>query len=57
MWIIFFLLGGLLALGFLIVVWRKRQWPIFLRAILTLAAAVIVIYVAWVFVAALTGRQ
>ncbi|HXY60924.1 MAG TPA: hypothetical protein VEH26_04900 [Chthoniobacterales bacterium] len=57
MWIIFFLLGGLLALGFLIVVWRKRQWPIFLRAILTLAAAAIVIYVAWVFVAALTGRQ
>ena len=57
MWIIFFFLGGVLALGFLIVVWRKRHWPIFLRAILTLAAAAIVIYVAWVFVAALTGKQ
>jgi hypothetical protein len=54
---LFFFLGGLLALGFLIVVWRKRHWPIFLRAILTLAPAAIVIYVAWVFVAALTGKQ
>ena len=57
MGIIFFFLSGLLAFGFLTIVWRKRHWPIFLRAILTLAAAVIVIYVAWIFVAVLTGRQ
>lgn len=55
MWIIFFFLGGLLALGFLAVVWRKRQWPILLRAILTVVAFLIVIYVAWVLKAALAG--
>jgi hypothetical protein len=57
MGIIFFFLSGLLAFGFLTIVWRKRHWPIFLRAILTLVAAAIVIYVGWTLVAALTGRH
>ena len=55
MWIIFFFLGGLLALGFLAVVWKKRQWPVLLRAILTVVALFIVIYVALVLKAALAG--
>ena len=44
---IFLVLGGLVALGFLILVWRRRQMPVLLRAILIVAAAAIVIYVAW----------
>jgi hypothetical protein len=44
---IFLILGGLVALGFLLLVWRRRQMPVLLRAILILAAAAIVIYVAW----------
>jgi hypothetical protein len=39
------ILGGLVAFGFLIVVWRRRQMPVLLRAILIIAAAAIVIYV------------
>ncbi|GEM_PF-4496020 len=46
----FFLgLGGLVAFGFLIVVWRRREMPALLRAILIIGAAAIVIYVAWFF--------
>ncbi|MDP9254276.1 MAG: hypothetical protein M3O66_04990 [Verrucomicrobiota bacterium] len=44
---IFLVLGGLSAFGFLVLVWRRRQMPVLLRAILIIAAAAIVIYVAW----------
>ena len=47
---IFLVLGGLVAFAFLILVWRRRQMPILLRAILIIAAAAIVIYVAWTMV-------
>lgn len=47
---IFLLLGGLVAFGFLIVVWQRRQMPVQLRAILIIAATAIVIYVAWTLV-------
>jgi LPXTG-motif cell wall-anchored protein len=51
---IFLVLGGLVALGFLVVVWRRRQMPVLLRAILIIGAAGIVIYVAWTLVFAVT---
>ena len=44
---IFLLLGGIAAFGFLIVVWRRRQMPAILRAILIIAAVAIVVYVGW----------
>ncbi|MEY2546624.1 MAG: hypothetical protein QOG48_1741 [Verrucomicrobiota bacterium] len=44
----FLALAGLAAFGFLIVVWRRREMPAILRAILIIAAAAIVIYVAWI---------
>lgn len=46
---IFLALGGLVAFAFLILVWRRRQMPMLLRAILIIAAAAIVISVAWTF--------
>ena len=42
---IFFILAGLVALGFLIVVWRNKKMPAILRVILVLAALGIVAYV------------
>lgn len=44
----FLVLAGLVAFGFLILVWRRRQMPALLRAILIVAAAAIVVYVACV---------
>lgn len=52
---IFLVLGGLAALGFLILVWQRRQMPILLRAILIIGAAAIVIYVAWTMVMVLNA--
>jgi hypothetical protein len=54
---IFLLLGGLVALGFLIVVWRRRQMPVPLRAILVIAAAAMVVYVAWAVILALNAGK
>ena len=42
-------LAGLTALGFLTVVWRRRQMPAPLRAILIIVAAAVVVVVAWAF--------
>ena len=52
---IFLVLGGLLALGFLILAWQRRQMPVLLRAILIIGAAAIVIYVAWTLVLVLNA--
>ena len=38
-------LAGLTAFGFLIVVWRRRQMPVLLRAILIIGATAIVAYI------------
>jgi hypothetical protein len=54
---IFVLLGGLVALGFLIVVWRRRQMPALLRAILIIGAAAIVLFVGWTIVMALSAGK
>ena len=43
--IIVLFLAGLTALGFLVVVWRRRQMPLFLRAILIIGAMAIVAYI------------
>jgi heme/copper-type cytochrome/quinol oxidase subunit 4 len=43
----FSILAGLTALAFLVVVWRRRQMPVLLRAILIIAAVAIVGYVFW----------
>ena len=51
--IIFLLLAGLTALGFLSVVWRRREMPAPLRAILIVVAVGVVAYVAWTLVAVL----
>jgi DMSO reductase anchor subunit len=47
---VFLILGGLAALGFLVLLWQHRKMPLILRAILSIAAAVIVIYVVWTMV-------
>jgi len=44
-------LAGLTALGFLAVVWRRRQMPALLRAVLVIVAASVVVVVAWAFLA------
>ncbi len=54
---IFLVLGGLVAFGFLIVVWRRREMPILLRAILIIGAAAIVIFVAWTMVMTLNSPR
>jgi hypothetical protein len=48
---VLFLLTGLTALGFLTVVWRRRQMPALLRAILIVMATAVVVVVAWTFLA------
>ena len=45
-------LAGLTALGFLTVVWRRRQMPALLRAILIVVAAAVVLVVGWTLTAA-----
>jgi hypothetical protein len=45
--LIFLVLGGIAAFGFLIVVWRRREMPAILRTILIVAALAIVLYVGW----------
>jgi hypothetical protein len=45
--IIFLILGGIAAAGFLIVVWRRRQMPAILRVMLVIAAGAIVLFVGW----------
>lgn len=52
---IFLFLGGLVAFGFLTLVWQRRQMPVLLRAILIIAAAAIVIFVAWTLVMVLNA--
>jgi hypothetical protein len=44
------LLAGLTAFGFLTVVWRRRQMPAPLRAVLIIVAIAVVVVVAWAFV-------
>lgn len=50
---VLFVLAGLTALGFLTVVWRSRQMPALLRAILIMVATAVVAVVAWTFLAPL----
>ena len=52
---IFLFLGGLAALAFLVLVWRRRKMPILLRAILIIAAAAVVIFVGWTLFAVATS--
>lgn len=52
---IFLFLGGLVAFGFLTLVWQRRQMPVLLRAILIIAAAAIVIFVAWTLIMVLNA--
>jgi hypothetical protein len=51
--IVFLFLGGLSALGFLEVVRRRREMPPFLRAVLIIAAVMILVFVAWTLAAIL----
>ncbi len=53
--LIFWFLAGLTALAFLVVVRRRKQMPVFLRLVLTVVAAAIVLYVGWTMVALFTG--
>lgn len=52
---IFLVLAGLVAAGFLTVVWRRRQMPVFLRAVLIIVAAAIVVYVGWTLLTLFTA--
>jgi ABC-type transport system involved in cytochrome c biogenesis permease subunit len=51
---VLFFLAGLTALAFLTVVWRRRQMPALLRAILIIVTAAVVLFVAWSFLAPFT---
>ncbi|MEP6602744.1 MAG: hypothetical protein ABJB69_02235 [Spartobacteria bacterium] len=51
----FLFLGGLVALAFLVLIWRRRKMPMLLRAILIIAAAAIVIFVGWTLFAVASG--
>jgi len=53
--ILFLIFAGLAALGFLIVVFRRKQMPAPLRAILIIAAVAIVVYVGWILVSLLNA--
>ena len=46
-------LAGLTALGFLSVVWRRRQMPPLLRGLLIIVATAIVVFVVWSLVGTL----
>jgi hypothetical protein len=52
---IFLVLAGLVAFGFLTVVWRRRQMPALLRALLIIVAVAIVIYVGWILLTLFTA--
>lgn len=52
---IFLFLGGLVAFGFLTLVWQRRQMPVLLRTILIIAAVAIVIHVAWTLIMVLNA--
>lgn len=54
---IFLFLAGLAAFGFLFVVWQQRKMPPVLRALLIIAALVIVAYVGWILFAAMTAPK
>ncbi len=49
--IVLLFLAGLTAFGFLTVVWRRRQMPPLLRAILIIVAMAIVVFVGWTLAA------
>jgi len=53
--IFFLVLAGLVALGFLVVVYRRKQMPMPLRAILMIGAVATVVYVGWILLALLNG--
>ncbi len=48
-------LAGLAALGFLVVVFRRKQMPVLLRGVLVIAAVAIVVYVGWSLVSILSA--
>lgn len=50
---LFVLLAGLAALGFLLVVGRRRQMPAPLKIVLIIVALAIVVFVAWTLLALL----
>jgi hypothetical protein len=50
--IVFLVLAGLTAFAFLLLVWRRRQMPVILRAILIIGATAIVIYIGSILLAA-----
>lgn len=51
--LLFHFFAGLVALGFLVIVVRRRKMPKLLRGILIIGATAIVVYVAWTFVVVL----
>jgi len=51
--LLFHLFAGLVALGFLVLVVRRRKMPALLRGVLIIGATAIVVYVAWTFVVVL----
>ncbi len=53
--LLFHFFAGLVALGFLVLVVRRRKMPTLLRGILIVGATAIVVYVAWTFVIVLNA--
>ena len=54
--LLFHFFAGLVALGFLVLVVRRRKMPALLRGILIMGATAIVVYVAWTFVVVLNAN-
>jgi hypothetical protein len=46
-------LAGLTALGFLALVWQRREMPVILRGLLIIVAVAVVVVVGWTLTAAL----